>query len=61
MPQRTLDPRGRSPLEEGLSLLPYARVNMRLHRRRLAWGALATAGVTGALWLLARRRPTPGP
>lgn len=60
MTPRTRDMRGRTPLEEGLSLLPYARVNLRMHRSRLRWGTLAVAAA-GALWLLNRRRVTPGP
>lgn len=56
---RQLSPReARSPMEEGISLLPYVPLYQRMHRRR--WGAalLASAGI-GALawWMRSRRKP----
>ncbi|MNK97314.1 hypothetical protein D3C87_1176390 [compost metagenome] len=48
----------RSPIAEGISMLPYIGVYQRMHRRR--WGAalLATTLAAGglAIWLGRRRR-----
>ncbi len=57
MDPRTVERQERTPFEEGLSLLPYARVNLRMHRRRIGWGVLAAIAAAGLGWLAAR--PTP--
>lgn len=61
MAPRTVPRQARTPFEEGLSILPYARVNLRMHRQRVVWGVVAAVAAAGTSWLLARRRSTPGP
>lgn len=57
MELRTIEPKGRTKFEEAVSILPYAQVNLRMHRRRIAWGAI-TAVAAGVGWILARARAT---
>lgn len=52
---RSEDRPARSPLAEGLSMLPYLQVYQRMHRRRWQWGAAAIALGIAALWLARRR------
>lgn len=58
MDPRTIERKARTPIEEGLSMLPYARVNLRMHRERIVWGAVAAIAAAGVGWLLSRNRPT---
>lgn len=44
----------RTPLEEGISLLPYVPLFQRLHRRQ--WGMALLAAALGGTWWLLRRR-----
>lgn len=46
----------RTPMEQGISLLPYLWLNQRLHRRRWAIGLTAVTAAAGLLGFAAWRR-----
>jgi len=50
----------RTPLQEGLSLLPYIWLSQRMHRRRWTQGLTAAAVAGLAVAAALRKRATPG-